>query len=258
MANKVVYNNTSYDILDAMTISNRSYLILIDPINPNNIIFLESAVVNGERKYSLPPKSYDIANNHNCDLKRLQANFIVSRVVDILITEVNNGSLKSLKDIKEKFESLKNLIYRDATIKSILEDQKKLNEDNFLKISLYLEKYLNKQFIVTVKNENVKQYNYLDRPIRTSEGLDYDWLYDLNLSELKELASGKNRTSEELIYILDALDKREKSDQAINLYTEMGHTKKLVKYDNTAAFIDTVLLSLITASFALLLLLGIF
>ena len=39
MANKVVYNNTSYDIVDAITISGRNYLVLVDPVNLNNISY---------------------------------------------------------------------------------------------------------------------------------------------------------------------------------------------------------------------------
>ena len=57
---------------------------------------------------------------------------------------------------------------------------------------------------------------------------------------------------------MDALEKRKENDQAISKYNEIGHTKVLTKRDNSAAFIDTLLLSLITASFALLLLMSIF
>lgn len=258
MANKVLYNNINYDILDAITLVNRDYLILVDSTRISNITFLESTVVDGKLKYSLPPKGFDVANNLNGDLKRLQVNFIVSRIVEILKREVNNGTLMSPSDIKTKFEQIKNFVYTDLTIRSILEDYKNLSAETFSRISDYLEKYMNEQFAVVVKNDKLEQYNYLDRPLKTSEGLDYDWLYNLELGQLKELASSNNRTSEELIYILDALDKRQKTDQAINNYTEMGRVMTLSKRDNTAAFIDTVLLSLITASFALLLLLNIF
>lgn len=254
MANKVVYNNTSYDILDAITLLNKDYLILCDENKLNNITFLESILLDGKRQYFLPPKSFTLEDNPNCNLKRLQASFIISRIVEILKSE----SFQTSNQIQSKINEIKNFIYTDLTIKSILEDNKNLSVSNFSAISDYLEKYLNKQFITDKQEYIIQQYNYLDRPIKTSEGLDYEWLYDLSLEELRELAGSKNRTSEELIYVLDALDKREKSDAALNNYAEMGRSLTLKKNNNTAAFVDTLLLSLITISFSLLLLLSVF
>lgn len=258
MASKIVYNNTSYDILDAIVLLDRDYLVLVNPDNINNITFVESVLIDNQRKYFLPPKSFDISNNVNCDLKRLQTNFVASTIVDVLKKYISNENLNNLDEIKIKFNEIKDFIYTDLTIKSILEDKKNLNINNFSKILDYIEKYLSEQFIVVVKNDIEQEYNYLDRPVVTRNGLDYEWLYELNLNELKELASSKNRTSTELIYIMDALEKRKENDQAINKYNEIGHVKSLRKRDNTAAFIDTLLLSLITASFLLLLLISIF
>jgi len=258
MANKVVYNNISYDILDAITLMHRDYLLLVDPNNIGNITFLESSIIDGERKYSLPPKNFDISQNSNVDLKRLQSNFVMQKIVSLLINEMRNGKLTNVSDIKQRFNEAKSLIYTDETIKSILNDYVSLSGETFARISDYMSKYLDQQLVKSVNNSPSQEYTYLDRPLKNSDGLDYEWLYDLSLSELKELARDKNRTSEDLIYILDALDKRQKSDQAISNYTEMGHALSKTRKDSTAAFIDILLISLITVSFGLLLLLNIF
>ena len=118
----------------------------------------------------------------------------------MLKIEVNNGSLNSFTEIKTRFDQIKSFIYSDLTVRSILDDYKNLSVDTFSKISDYLEKYLNKQFAVVVNKDKNEQYNYLDRPLKTDEGLDYDWLYDLEVSQLKELASSKNRTSYKSLY----------------------------------------------------------
>lgn len=258
MANKVVYNNTSYDIVDAITLANRDYLILVDRNNLNNITFLESMVIDGEQKYFLPPKNFKIANNPNCDLKRLQVNFVVTNIVEILKSGINNGTLNNYDHIRGKFKEICEFIQTDSNIYPILFNDKKTNTDEFLENSKKLENYLNKEFSYNISSEIEDYSNYMDRPIRTSNGLDYEWLYNLNLVQLKELTGSKNRTSEELIYILDALDKRKRNDEGINHYNEMGKSLQLTKKENKAAFIDVLLIVLITASFALLLFLEIF
>ena len=257
MANKVKYNNTIYDILDAITLVNRDYLLLVEINNMSNITFLESITVDGERKYCLPPKNLEMNENYKGDLKRLQANFIVQKVVEILIYEVSNGCLTNVRDVKQRFAEIRNFIYNDHLIKTIIDDQQELTGDIFIRNTQYIQKYFEDQLANVVNNENSQQYTYLDRPLKNSNGLDYEWLYDLSLSELKELASDKKRTSEDLIYIMDALDKRSKSDWAINEYTKNGNVF-ILKKKNDSAFIDIVLLSLITISFGLLLLLNIF
>ena len=143
-------------------------------------------------------------------------------------------------------------------VKSIIEDNQNLTVDTFNKVAEYIERYFDAQLLDKVNNVEEKQYNYLNRPLKNSNGLDYEWLYELSLEELKEVARDKSRTSEDLIYIMDALDKRQNSDQAINNYTEIGKSFVLAKKESNAAFIDIILLSLITISFFLLLLLNIF
>jgi len=251
MANKVIYNNISYDVLDAITISNRKYLILVDSTNVNNITYLESSIINGEAKYALPPKSFDVTNNPNYDLKRLQVNFVVTTLIDMLRVD---GTIRNMQDLSERLKEMKSFILTDSKIQQMLDENVTLDQAGFIKMNDYLEKYLNENLLGNVKEE----YTYLNRPIQTKEGLDYEWLYDLNLQQLKELASGKERTSSELIYILDALNKRETADKALENYTEMGRALTLTKNDNKAAFIDILLISLITASFSLLLLIGLF
>lgn len=258
MANKFVYNNTSYDVLDAITITNREYIILIDSNKLNNIIFLESFELNGEKKYFLPPKDFRIANNPNCDLRRLQTNFLMTNIVEVLKATVNSGFLKDYDDIKNKFEEISNFIKTDINIAGILLDNKNLSIDQFFENSKYLENYLSKSFNYITSVDSEDYSDYLTRPIRTSDGLDYEWLYELNLVQLKELAGSKNKTSEELIYILDALDKRQKSDDGINYYNEMGRSLVLTKKEKKSAFIDILLIVLITSSFLLLLLIRIF
>ena len=253
MANKVVYNNTDYDILDAITLLDRNYLILINDNSFDDINYLESSIIDGQKKYFLPPKSYDISN-YNYDLKRLQLSFVVSRIINILKYQVENNYSRDLNDIKSNFVEIKKFLYNDTTIQSILNKYENLKPDTFLNILEKIEECLNKKFSI----ENKKEYNYLERPIKTDNGLDYEWLYDLNLSQLRDIIGCKNRTSEELIYILDALDKKEETDLSIQYYTELGKIKKLKSQTATAAFVDVFLLTAITASFALLFLLSIF
>ncbi|MBE6152419.1 MAG: hypothetical protein E7165_03820 [Firmicutes bacterium] len=253
MANKVVYNNTDYDILDAITLLDRNYLILINGNSFDDINYLESSIIDGQKKYFLPPKSYDISNS-NYDLKRLQLSFVVSRIVNILKYQVENNYSRDLNDIKSNFVEIKKFLYNDTTIQSILNKYENLKPDTFLNILEKIEECLNKKFLI----EDKKEYNYLERPIKTDNGLDYEWLYDLNLSQLRDIIGCKNRTSEELIYILDALDKKEETYLSIQYYTELGKIKKLKSQTATAAFVDVFLLTAITASFALLFLLSIF
>ena len=251
MANKVMYNNISYDILDAIAIAGRNYLILVDPTNLNNITYLENTVINGENKYLLPPKSFDVSNNPKCDLKRLQINFVMTNLINMLKTD---GTIKNEQDLKTKISRIKTFLLTDVKLGEILDENMTLDLELFVKTNDFLEKYLNEQFL---ENE-IEEYTYLNRPIQTKDGLDYDWLYDLDLQQLKELASAKDRTSGELIYILDALNKRENTDKALEKYAEMGRASIEETHTNKAAFIDILLLSLLTASFSLLLLLGLF
>ncbi|MBE6138808.1 MAG: hypothetical protein E7173_03600 [Firmicutes bacterium] len=251
MANKVMYNGKSYDILDAITISDRNYLIIVDEQNINNITYLESLFVNGEEKYSLPPKNFDVVNNPNLDLKRLQINFVVTTVVNILRT---NQEFTSKEELLKKIQQIKIFILTDAKVNQVLDEEVGLDIDNFNRMKEFLEQYLTEQ----LTNKPKEQYTYLDRPIQTEDGLDYEWLYDLDLQQLKELAGSKDRTSGELIYILDALDKRANLDKALANYTDIGHLSSMQKHDSKAAFIDIVLLSLITISFSLLLLVSVF
>lgn len=251
MANKVMYNNISYDILDAIAIAGRNYLILVDPTNLNNITYLENTVINGENKYLLPPKSFDVSNNPNCDLKRLQINFVITTLINMLKVD---GTIRTEQDLKTKIHHMKKWILTDVKLSEVLDENMTLDVDLFVKTNDYLEKYLNEQFL----GNQTEEYTYLNRPIQTRDGLDYDWLYDLDLQQLKELASAKDRTSSELIYILDALNKRENTDKALEQYAEMGRTSLEETHTNKAAFIDILLLSLLTASFSLLLLLGLF
>lgn len=258
MANKVLYNNINYDILDAITLIGRDYLILSDNNDLKNIFFLESSLVNDTRKYSLPPKSFKVEDNQNCDLKRLEINVLVNSAVEILKQEVAHGILNNQEEIQKRFNQIKSFIYTDLTIQSLIEDQKNLNSSSFSQISDYLQKDLEHQFPLSINNIAEEQYSYLDKPIRSNDGLNYEWLYKLDSKQLRELASDKNRTSEELIYILDALEKRTETEKAIEHYTEAGRAMTLTKKDNKAAFIDILLLSLITGSFLLLLLISIF
>lgn len=251
MANKVIYNNTSYDILDAITISGRNYLVLVEPTNLNNITYLENIVVNGENKYLLPPKSFEVSHNQNCDLKRLQINFVITTLINMFKTD---ETIRTDQDLKDKISNIKKFILTDVKLSEILDENVTLDLDLFKKTNEYLEKYLNEKMLGNEQEE----YTYLNRPIHTRDGLDYDWLYDLNLQQLKELASEKDRTSSELIYILDALSKRENTDKALEQYSEMGRASLEETQNNKAAFIDILLLGLVTASFSLLLLVGLF
>ena len=165
-----------------------------------------------------------------------------------------DGTIRTEQDLKTKIGHMKQFVMTDVKLSKILDENMALDLELFVKINDYLEKYLNEELL---SNEQ-KEYDYLNRNIYTKDGLDYEWLYDLDLQQLKELASQKDRTSGELIYILDALNKRENTDKSLEQYNEMGRTSYEEPHTNKAAFIDIVLLSLITASFSLLLLLGLF
>ena len=257
MANKVTYNDANYDILNAITLADRNYIILMDSNDIGNLTFLESSIVNGERKFTLPPKSYDVNEHKNSNLKRLQLNFLVHLIINIIKEEYSHANIRTKTDINSKFNEIKNFIHTDLDTKYIIDDEKNLNIDTFSKIAKFLESHLKDQFITSVKKDEVKQYSYLERPIVTVEGLDTEWLYELSSNELEELVkSGK--TSTELIYISDALNKAKEREQSIKNYEARGHVKTLKMQDRNAAFIDTFLLSAITASFYLLLLLSIF
>lgn len=253
MANKVVYNNASYDILDAITLFNKDYLILVNENEIRNIIFVESSVVDGKRKYFLPPKSYKVEDNPNCNLRRLQTNYIIHSIVEIL----KKSSCETKDELTRKIIAIKTFIYTDDDIEKFIKDESNLNLDKF-NVSLDIVSQILEQKFGTNKHYvQESAVNYLNRPIKTMDGLDYDWLYELSLQELQELASS-NRTSEELIYILDALKKAEQRELSINHYLEMGKVYRLNKPNPTSAFVDTLLLSIITLSFSLLFLLSIF
>lgn len=235
----------------------REYLIMLNPDNFYDIRYIEKANINGVDRYFLPPTEFSLEKNSNVDIKRLEINIIINKLVDIIKDEIAKDNLNTVSDIKVKIKEIKSFCFTDLTLKSFVEDIKNLNEETFDKITKYLTKYLELN-IETKKTQKANTEEVgLNRSIRTDDGLNYDWLYNLSLNELKELASDKNRTSEELIYILDALDKRKATEQSLEGYLESGYTKTY-KQQNKAAFIDVLLLSLITGSFGMLLLLSMF
>lgn len=256
---KVMYNNIPYDILDAILVHKREYMIMSNPNDIRDIRFIEKFNDGTKDKYFLPPQSFKLENNPNCNIKRLEIHTIMNQVINILRRDINSGVLASTSDIKKEIDKVKSFFYTDLTLQSFMEDERNLNLDNYDKIVTYLTKYIQHQFPDNNKKEVIEESNDLSRPIKTNNGLNYDWLYSLDSTQLKQIASDKNRTSEELIYILDALDKKLKTDQAIEQYTiDNGHAKVKANTDTAAAFVETLLLSLITGSFALLLLLSLF
>lgn len=257
MANKVAYNNIQYDILDAIQMGSREYLIMLNPDNFYDIRYIEKANINGVERYFLPPTDFSLEKNNNADLKRLEIHTIINKLVDIIKGEVVKENLNTVADINKKINEIKSFCSTDLTLKSFVEDTSNLNIETFNKIATYLTKYLEHNLATKKVQKTNNEEIGLNRPIKTIDGLNYDWLYDLSSKELKEIASDKNRTSEELIYILDALDKRIKTEQSIEGYVESGHSK-VHKQQNKAAFIDILLLSCITGSFGILLLLSIF
>lgn len=257
MANKVAYNNIQYDILDAIQMGSREYLIMLNPDNFYDIRYIEKANIAGVERYFLPPSDFSLEKNINADLKRLEINIIINKLVDIIKGEVVKENLNTISDINAKINEIKSFCSTDLTLKSFVEDTRNLNIETFGKITTYLTKYLEHNLSPKKVQKSNNEEIGLNRTIKTADGLNYDWLYNLSSNELKEIASDKNRTSEELIYILDALDKRIKTEQSIEGYVQSGHSKTY-KQQNKAAFIDILLLSFITGSFGILLLLSIF
>lgn len=252
MASVVTYNNTKYDILDAIPMNNFEYLIMSNPNNLMDIMYAEK--YNGEDgiKYFLPPESFKLADHKNVNLKRLQVNIIFDEIIKILRKEVERDNINSREELNSKIANIKEVLNTDSVIKEVVADNHNLNNESFEEIATYIRKYLNLQLLnkkkVTIEDDS--------RTIKTSHGLNYEWLYNISSDELKELAKDKNRTSEELIYILDALNKRLKTEEAIGNYTS-GYAKTK-KIDHTSAFIDVLLLVFVTLSFGLILLISIF
>lgn len=253
MAQRLKYNNIQYDILDAIPMNGFEYLIMSNPDNLNDIMYVEK--YNGEDgiRLSLPPSSFKLEEHPNVDLKRLQINIIVNEIIKILKKEVERDNINSRNELVSKIKDIQEFINTDSVIKEVIVDNRNLNYDSFELIADCVRKYLDIQLLnpkKTISNDD-------NKVIKNSQGLNYEWLYNLSSDELKEIAKDKNRTSEELIYILDALDKKLKTEEAIGTYTNNGFTKTK-KIDHKAAFVDTLLLVLITFSFGLLLLISLF
>ena len=256
MAKKVAYNNIQYDIINAIRINSRDYLIMLNPDNFYDIRYIEKASIDGVERYFLPPTDFSLEKNVNTDLKRLQVNIIVNKLVEILKEEVVKENLKTSSDINKKLNEIKSFCDTDLTLKSFVGDkfntQKEMFENN---ISL-ITKYLELNFLTKKKQLDSYDENYLNRPIKTDNGLNYDWLYELSSAELENLINKKGITSEELIYISDALKKRKETEVLVDNYDQKTKIKDH-KQKKNAAFIDMILLSLITGSFGILLLLSI-
>lgn len=257
MANKVSYNNIQYDILDAIQMGSREYLILLNPDNFYDVRYIEKANIDGIERYFLPPTDFSLEKNGKVGLKRLEINVIINKLVDIIKNEVVKENLNTVADINQKIVEIKTFCSTDLTLKSFVEDARNLNPENFEQITTYLIKYLELNLASKKIQKSSTEETGLNRAIKTNDGLNYDWLYNLSSKELKEIASDKSHTSEELIYILDALDKRVKTETAISEYTDKGYGKTY-NSDHKSAFIDTLLLSLITISFGLVLLISLF
>lgn len=253
MAGKVTYNNIQYDILDAIPINNCEYLIMSNPNNLMDVMYAEKYTDENGSRYFLPPKSFKLEDHNGVDLKRLQINIIINEIIQILKKEVERDNINSKSEMIEKLNNIKEFLNTDSVIKEAIADNVNLNENSFEAIMSQVRKYLSVQLLSKKKVVTSDD----SKKIKTAQGLNYEWLYTLSSDELKEIAKDKNRTSEELIYILDALNKRLKTEEAIDNYTNNGFTKTK-KIDHKAAFVDTVLLILITASFGLLLLISIF
>lgn len=253
MAGKVTYNNIQYDILDAIPVNNFDYLIMSNPNNLMDVMYAEKYTDENGTKYFLPPKSFKLEDHNGVDLKRLQINAIINEIIQILKKEVERDNINSRSEMIEKINNIEEFLSTDSVIKEVVADTINLNENSFEVIMSQVRKYLSLQLLS--KKKIVASED--SKAIKTSQGLNYEWLYNLSSDELKEIARDKNRTSEELIYILDALNKRLKTEEAIGAYTNNGFTKTK-KIDHKAAFVDALLLILITFSFGLLLLISLF
>lgn len=257
MANKVAYNNVQYDILNAIHINSRDYLIMLNPDNFSDIKYIEKANINGVERYFLPPADFSLEKNSKSDLKRLQINIIINKLVEILKEDVIKGNLKSVSDINHKLNEIKSFCDTDLTLKSFVEDRFNIKEETFENNNSLMTKYIELNLLTRNKQPINYGDNYLDRPIKTDNDLNYDWLYELSSAELEKLLNKNGITSEELIYISDALKKRKETEVLIDNYDQKEKIKSY-KQQKNAAFIDMILLSLITGSFGILLLLSIF
>lgn len=257
MANKVAYNNIQYDILNAIHMNSRDYLIMLNPDNFYDIKYIEKANIDGVERYFLPPSDFSLEKNVNTDLKRLQVNIIINNLVEILKEEVVKENLNNVSDINQKLNEMKSFCDTDLTLKSFIEDKSSTRKEIFENNISLMTKYL--KLNLSSKKKKLDNYddNYLNRPIKTANGLNYDWLYELSSAELENLINKKGITSEELIYISDALRKRKETEMLIDNYDQKTKTKNYHQQKN-AAFIDMILLSFITGSFGILLLLSIF
>lgn len=256
MASKIRYNNIQYDILNAIQIRDKEYLFMSNPNDVSDLKYVEKTNINGQEKYSLPPSNLSIENNPNADLKMLQVNAVVSHIIDILKQNIKSGVLKNSLDIKKQLLYIERLIYNDLAVQGVINDNDNLDRENYQVVVDSLNHYFDSQFLLNdVDTQQSTDENNTNRQITTPDGLNYEWLYSLSSAELKEIAN-QQHTSEELIYILDALDKRLDTERSIENYTS-GFTKQYRK-DNKAAFADILLLALITGSFWLLMLISLF
>lgn len=257
MANKVAYNNIQYDIINAIHMNSRDYLIMLNPANFYDIRYIEKANIDGVERYFLPPTDFSLEKNINADLKRLQVNIIINELVEILKEEVVKDNLNTISDINQKLKEIKSFCDTDLTIKSFVEDKFNITAETFENNVSLITKYLKLNLLSNKKKQETRADNYLNRPIKTDSDFNYDWLYDLSSAELENLLNKKGFTSEELIYISDALRKRKETEILIDNYDQKTKIKNY-KQQKNAAFIDMVLLSLITGSFGVLLILSIF
>ena len=106
--------------------------------------------------------------------------------------------------------------------------------------------------IITLKKFSVNNKNNLNN-LKETDVWSFILFALFKMREIPEYTS-----LSELIYILDALSKRENTDKALEQYAEMGKKSLEEPQNNKAAFIDILLLGLVTASFSLLLLVGLF
>ena len=256
MASKIRYNNVQYDILDIIPIRDKEYIFMSNPDDINDIRYIEKSIEDGKEKYSLPPRNLSIENNQNTDLKQMQINSFVSHIVDILKQNIKNGVLKNNIDAKKQLLYIERLIGSNMAVKGILDDDENLDFDNYQNVVDSLNHYLDSQFLINIKDNNQEEaVDTSNEETIISEGLDYENLYNLSSAELEKIAN-QPHTSEELIYISDALNKRLATERAIENYTS-GYSKTYRK-NNRAAFVDILLLTLITGSFWLLMLIALF
>ena len=253
MASKVTYNNIQYDILNAISMGPRDYLVLLNPENLNDIRYVERANINGEERYFLPPTDFSLQNS-GVNLKRLEIHIIINKIINILKAEVTKGVLNNESDLNKKISEIKSFCLTDLTLKSFVDDKANLNVETFDKITTYLTKYLEHN-LVTKKSTTLSESD--SKSIKNSDGFNYEWLYNLSSQELEELLTRKNLTSDELIYISDALQKCKQTEQLVENY-EQKTKVKIYKEQKNAAFVDMILLSFITGSFGILLLLSMF